>query len=112
MSGVCARHSHDLLAACRKKGMGSLVRPERSRLFAERWLAGTATKPEFDPYVVAVMEIFSKCKQMNIYVLPGACPVCTAAVAIQSVKTADSWIDNVTDLMLLTARVNHLVSAG
>lgn len=105
----CSRHSHDLLGVLRRKGMARLVNPARAQVFAERWIAGTATKPEFDPYVVSVLEIFKKCKDMNIYVLDGACPLCTINKALQDATADVKWIDNVTDLMLLTARVNELV---
>lgn len=112
MSKMCIGHSHGLIAALRRKGMGSLIRPEQAAKFARRWLDGTATKPEFDPYVVAGLEILSKCRVMNIYVLPGGCPLCAAEKALQNADAGVAWIDNVSDLMLLTAQTNRLVAVG
>lgn len=112
MSKMCSGHSHGLMGALRKKGMGSLIRPERAAESAKKWLDGTALKHEFDPYVVASLEILAMCNKMNIYVIEGACPLCTTNAALQNAAAADKWIDNVSDLMLLTAQTNQLVAVG
>lgn len=109
---ICGRHSHDMLHALRRRGMQKLIRPEDSVTFAKRWLEGLATKPEFDPFVVATLEIFKKCHDMSIYVLEGGCPLCAVNVAFQKNDADASWIDNVSDLMLLTAQTNRLVTVS
>lgn len=106
---LCARHSHDLSAVLRRKGLGALIRPEAARQSAELWLKGQTRPKDFDPYVVSALEIFSKCNQLSIYVIKDACHLCTAAAALRKDELPDAWIDNVTDLMAITARTNGLV---
>lgn len=103
----CSAHSEDLLRTIRRKGMGALVRSDRAAEFARKWLLGTTTKEEFDPYVVATLEIASKAKELSVYVVPGCCPLCTVEAAYRQ-PLAPDWIDNITDLMLIIARANAL----
>lgn len=106
----CARHSSDLSEALKRKGLWHLVKPERAQDFAVRWLQGTATAVEFDPYVVASLEINMKMvKFLRIQPEhPQECPLCRVNLVLCNSEADKAWIDNVTDLMLLTAKVNDL----
>ena len=108
---ICNTHFADLRAALNKKGLGPLMENNDDRAVAEfalRWLQGTASMEEFDPLVVSVLEITSHAKTMlGIDPQDPRCPLCAVDFYLGS-RGAESWIDNVTDLMLLTAKVNHL----
>lgn len=108
---LCSAHSSDLSKALRRKGIAHLMRPERAVEFAQKWLAGTTTKSEFDPYVVATLEIAKKASDLGVYVVPTCCPLCTVNAAYRK-ELAQSWVDNVTDLMLIVARTNDLKVAA
>lgn len=105
----CASHFHDLDHTLKHKGMGRFINPAHAETFAQRWLDGTATILEFDPLVVSVLEIKAKTVQMGMVCLNGDCPLCAANRALQNLDTADAWIDNISDLMLITCKTNNLL---
>lgn len=104
----CNTHSHDLLAAIKRKGMGSHVSmtPGEAATKARMWLAGSLNSPrDFDPYVVSTLEVFQKAKD-NFGSLPEhICPFC---VADTTLKCAATWIDNVTDAMVMVCEANGI----
>ena len=107
---ICARHFSDLSEQVKHKGMGSMIRPERSELFAQQWLAGHARVHEFDPLVVAALEVNKKATELcGAAIINGSCPLCTVTKVLQNHTADQTWIDNVTDCMLLFAKVNNLV---
>lgn len=111
----CARHLTDLTAAIRRKGMIGLCHddPAIVRHLAKRWLRGASgSKPsvtDFDPRVVAMLEICQKAHDVGLPRLAPACPICGAAKILQDNKVPDAWIDNVSDVLLLIAKVNNLI---
>lgn len=112
----CSRHLHELSDALRKKNLWRLVQPERATELAGKWLAGHSRPDEFDPMVVSVLEINAKASQL-CYGLSWAgseCPLCKVESVLQNSNAGEMWIDNVTDLMVVTAQVNGLMpgSAG
>jgi hypothetical protein len=113
---LCGSHQTDLAAALRKKGLWKLCStdPHISAVRAQRWLAGVAMREEFDPLVVATLEINSKAKEIlhpAIAETQHLCPLCQASKALQRVDIPAAWIDNCTDMMFLVAKTNGLVAA-
>lgn len=107
---ICAGHMFELSGAIRRKGMWPLVNTSNATHFAQRWLEGTAKQHEFDPLVVAALEVSAKAKQLCGDLLHAeTCPLCQINLVLQNADASQAWIDNVSDLMLLTAKVNHLV---
>jgi len=106
----CARHFEDLYHMVKHKGMGSMVRPEQAEQFAHYWLNGSAKVHEFDPLVVSVLEINKKAMELcGPAIKQGECPLCTIAKVLQRKDAAETWIDNVTDAMLIFCKMNRLV---
>lgn len=107
---ICSRHFSDLAYAVKHKGMGLMIRPEKSEMFAHHWLNGHSKLHEFDPLVVAALEINKKATELcGAAIINGSCPLCTVAKVLQRTDAADVWIDNVSDCMLVFAKVNGLV---
>lgn len=112
---LCTSHSHDLRAVLMRKGLWHLVKPERAAEAAKEWLDGNTTDATFDPYVGCVVEINGKAQDMGIVhrLQPeDTCPLCETNRHLQRTDAAMMWIDNVTDAVLLVAKVNHLVPMG
>ena len=109
MSKLCTRHTHDLHEDIKKKGMGRYVslNTQDVKRKTHLWLHGAATPADFDPYVVAVLEINKKAHEE--YGIPHhhTCPLCYID-HILGMRAATTWIDNVTDLMVVTCRTNNL----
>lgn len=111
MSRLCSGHIHDLAEQVKRKGLWRFVRPENTEAFAKRWLAGTATMQEWDPLCISVLEIQKKASDtFGRDFVNGSCPLCVAAKIYRSVRIPGAWIDNITDLMIIQARVNHLIT--
>lgn len=107
---LCSGHLHDLSHAIKHKGLGRFINPERTTEFARKWLNGTASLHEFDPLVVSMLEINAKATQIcGTHLINGSCPLCTVERVLAPNPAAETWIDNVSDCMLLFAKVNHLV---
>lgn len=106
----CTGHLHDLRKQLDRKGLSRLIHPERAGEFGQRWVQGTAKAHEFDPMVVAMLEIGAKCRQLGIEFTDRACPLCAVNVGLKRPDAASSWTDNVTDLMVVVAQTNGLVS--
>lgn len=105
----CTRHSFELEAALKRKGLGKLIKwksAEDVTRFTVRWLAGVATREEFDSYIVSSLEIMGKAHQFGFN--PHICSLCEVCARLLKIDADDEWIDNVTDLMVLVAHVNHL----
>jgi hypothetical protein len=101
---------HSLDAAIRKKGMGNLISLQdwEAKAKAKRWLEGTAPVGEFDPLVVAYLEINKKAFEMFNTHLRDECPLCAANRILK--RNADKqWIDNISDLMYATCLANGLI---
>lgn len=105
---LCSTHQHDLVRAVERKGMGHYVSKSagEATLKARRWLQGTACAQEFDPFVVSVLEINKKVSE-QLGDVRGACPLCAVQHYMGSAADAE-WIDNVTDLMVVTCQTNGL----
>lgn len=104
---ICNTHSHDLLKVIKDKGMVEHISltKEQAVIKAKRWLQGNATKEQFDPYVVASLEIYQKANEQLGLIEDPVCPLC---VVEQVLGASHSWIDNVTDLLVLFCRTNDL----
>lgn len=111
---LCSKHSHDLRKQLERRGLDKLINPAHAGEFAQRWLDGDALAEEFDPYVVAALEINAKAQQFGVVDLNdmNVCPLCAINRVLQNSRADESWVDNVADLMLITAKVNHLVPMG
>ena len=111
---MCAGHYHDLAAALRKKNLWFLVAQESSERErrAQEWLKGTAKFHEFDPLVVSMLEITQKCRMLVSGGLPMGCSLCNAMKLLNDERVPEAWIDNITDLMVVTARINGLMRDG
>lgn len=104
----CNTHGHDLLATIKRKGMGSHVSlsGEEASMKARKWLAGRLESPrDFDPYAVSTLEIFQKAKDNFGSVPEHICPLCVAETTLHCAAT---WIDNVTDAMVLVFEANGI----
>ena len=108
---ICGTHFDEVKKALIRKGLGHLIKDrngEQLSDFAVRWLLGTATMEEFDPLVVAILEITNHAKIfIGMQPQDHRCPLCGVTYAL-GVGADDKWVDNVTDLMLLTSKVNGL----
>lgn len=106
---MCTGHLHDLREQLRRKNLWRLHQPERAQLFAQQWLAGACAPHEFDPLVVSILEINKKVSELCGQLVNGTtvCPICLASRHLMT-DISVTWLDDVTDLMLLTAKVNHL----
>jgi hypothetical protein len=102
----------------KKKGVWHLVGPQATRLErAQRWVTATVKEEDgFDPLMVSILEISQKAKQLigDQIVMPKAngqhcCPLCEANKFYKKHEMAASWIDNCSDLMLLTCQTNGLI---
>lgn len=111
---MCSGHAIDLAKEIKRKGMGHLVYndPEHVEHFVQRWIHGVSPREEFNPFVVAVLEITKKAQDIvPPLMLEGGtrCPICCVSRHLHRDVAVD-WIDGVSDLMLLTAKVNELVT--
>jgi len=107
---ICNGHSHDLIHELDRRGLKKLIRPELASVHGKLWLEGKASREEFDPYVVATLEIASKAREFGVQALNGSCPLCEIARALQDNEVPEAWLDNCADFMLLIAKANHLVA--
>jgi len=114
---ICDNHYQNLAFALKKKGVWHLVGPQATRQErAVRWVTGkVAEEDSFDPLMVSILEISQKAKLLIgdqiLLAKPNGqhyCPLCEANRFFQKHEMADSWIDNCSDLMLLTAQTNGL----
>jgi len=108
---LCSKHQGDLADALRKKGLWSMCKTDASSvaMAAEQWLKGTGTCEEFNPLVACLLEIKGKAAQFGHPELARTCPLCGVERRHQLTGMAASWIDNVTDSMLLLAKSNGIV---
>lgn len=108
MSRLCATHSSALLEMVKRKGMGRYITQSTDsvRRKTKLWLTGQAQPYDFDPYIVAALEVAKKAREMY-GVQNGTCPLC-AADHFLGFGAASTWIDNVTDLMVVTCQANDL----
>ena len=114
---ICSRHLHDLMQSIRYKGMGYLVTndPQEARQRAEMWLAGNLPIEKFDPMVGATFEIYGKASELcgefierHRYNGSEPCPLCLVPKYLHDAGADTSWIENVTDALLVMAQVNHI----
>jgi hypothetical protein len=105
---MCNTHMHDLHSAIKRKGMGSMVSgsAEEATRKARLWLDGRLETPaDFDPLVASTLEVFNKAKE-NVGDLPDSvCPLCAVDRVL---SCATTWVDNVTDIMVLVCETNNL----
>ena len=107
---ICSRHLADLNTALRHKGLLPLCKwesQEEIKQFATTWLQGSAVRESFDPRIVAILEIQAKARQMRFNT--HACPLCTIPKVTSNTAAAASWLDNISDLMVIVARTNELM---
>jgi hypothetical protein len=112
MMRLCDKHIHELSHALSKKGMAHLcsLSDAQAKERGEKWLLGTAKWHEFDPLVVSVFEICKKAVDLfGQQRVANGCPLCKLPRITRIVGIADSWIDNVTDQMLVLALANGLL---
>lgn len=106
---MCTRHSHDLLQFIRRKGMADHVSAtaEDAQRKARRWLQGQTSRDDFDPYVIATLELNQKAGM--IFAVPST-PHCTLCVVEHQGGPAvcHEWLDNVTDAILAAALANDI----
>lgn len=111
---LCQRHISDLIGAIRRKGMGHLISVNDAQASARcaKWLDGKTTADEFDPLVVSMLEINHKASLVtNLSVTAPCCPLCEVERRMQR-YVASSWIDNVTDMMILICETNAVPVAA
>jgi hypothetical protein len=109
---ICHKHLTELAKMLQRKGLGHLITedPQKAAYKGRRWLRGNARPQDFDPQVVATLEIYQKVTSMGY--APTGCALC-AVPALLRVASADAhWIDNVTDAMVVVAQVNGLMRGG
>ncbi len=108
----CQNHFQEVRKAIIAKGMQKLLKHEDTRdiqIFATRWIVGYAAAQEFDPLIVAMLEINNHAHMMiGMAKEDPRCPLCLVEFTMGQ-KADQKWIDNVTDLMLLTAKANDLL---
>lgn len=113
---TCAGHYVDLKRSLERKGLWHLVDLSPSVMAdrTQRWLtgAGSCAPQHFCPLVVSLLEVQKKVADLFGPQAETVCPFCEAARGMNNDKIPAAWIDNVTDLMLVTAKVNHLVPMG
>lgn len=107
---LCPGHFEDLKQALTRKGLWYLVdtSPEALTRNIQAWLAGKTTDKQFDPLVGALCEIRQKLVEMGAQQANSTCPLCQVNRILQTVTADQSWIDNVTDMMVLVAKVNDI----
>lgn len=110
---LCSGHYIDLRRALQHKGIWHLctvdahLRGERAKM----WLAGQCPAHQFDPFAVSLLEMRNKLSDLTGG-HPVGCLLCNAMKLLDNEKVPAAWLDNITDLMVVTARVNGLVSSG
>lgn len=113
---LCSRHFADLRAALQKKGLWYLVElePRHLAMRAQQWLDGNTTDETFDPFVAANMEIHVKAIELmgpeHNWKRNGSepCPLCKLNQFLCNDNADLSWIDNITDMMVLVAITNNI----
>lgn len=112
---LCTSHLYDLVKALNQKGLGHLITQDAvpAKIKAERWLAGIAKADEFDPLIVSIFEISKKAMEAMLdRSMPRpqdrVCPLCVMNHVIGPACDRE-WTDNITDLMVVTARTNNLM---
>lgn len=111
MSKICNNHLVNIRKAVDAKGMGHLVAKteETAKMRAGMWLAGNCPAEQFDPFVVSILEIHQKGREVFGPLPHEGCPLCAAEQIIQR-KADNEWIDNCTDAMVVVAKVNGLIA--
>lgn len=108
---LCAGHQSALTKALQRKGLWKLCKTDAASvaLAAEQWLTGTASQEDFNPVVYCLIEIKGKAEEFGHHPLSHECPLCCVERRNKLQGMAYSWIDNVTDTILLLAKTNRLV---
>lgn len=113
----CSRHMSDLARAIRKKGMGHMITQSDVDIArkTQLWFQGALTAEEFDPLLVSILEINAKAVDLlGTRLLEKKangnehCPLCSANQILKSTRMDISWIDNITDMMVIVALSNGL----
>ena len=107
MNNLCPRHSYDLLSMIKRKGMERHITQHTADVRRKTllWLRGQSQPQDFDPYIVSSLEIIKKARDEYGAAHNGGCPLCYVEHLLGA---ADAWIDNVTDLMVVTCHANGL----
>ncbi len=98
---ICKVHRERLQAALQKRDLWRLVKPERAKELANRWLSGEMrNEGDFDPYVVCWLEIHAHAVELLRDFGPKsrACSLCEVERQTRR-GIADQWIDRFADLV-------------
>jgi len=112
MAKLCARHEASLIEELKRKGIWFLCYSEKEHVnaFKHRWLNGESVVGEFNPYVVAVLEINQKAvTHIGAYTQESRYCACCEVQKKLGEDADDVWLDNVTDAMLQFCLVNGLM---
>lgn len=109
----CSRHFDDIKQALKQKGLWHLVDldPEVIKYRGHQWLHGKTTDRTFDPFVATSLEINSKLIMLvgpNWQTTHGKCGLCVVERFLDRGDAPKSWIDNITDLMVVVAITNGI----
>lgn len=110
---MCDNHMRALSKRITEKGMGNLMSDDPAEVTSRTraWYAGRMSVEQFDPRVICHAEIFGKAKALGLNIPQDRCPLCFVEHVFNMRGERhgdDSWIDNVTDAVLLQAKVNDL----
>ncbi len=109
--GYCGYHSEGLMHALKHRGLGKLIDPAKAGEFAIRWLSGISAFHEFDPFVIASLEIRAQCTKVGIPEV-GGCPLCAADHFLPGRDIDEAWVTNVSDMMVQQAKLRQLIRGG
>ena len=113
----CTRHTSDIIAECRRHGLGSLVSGDarKAARCAATWLSGKFDMKDFDPYVIATIEFNQKATQHYLTVLRrdaiagrDTCPLCVAEADLLQPGLDRVWLERGVGVLVEFARVNGL----
>lgn len=82
---------------------------ESVAIAAQQWMIGTMTLEEFNPLVACLLEIKGMAEKFGHPQLARTCPLCSVERRQRIHGMAASWIDSVTDSLLLLAKTNGIV---
>lgn len=112
----CTKHLTDLIGGLRHRGMGKLLHcmeqpKEYSERFAKRWVEGTAAREEFDPLIVATLELNKKYVETWGPPMNGGdrCSLCWAGANAMSTKVPERWLEACCDQLAEIAKRNELL---